>query len=179
LKALEKDDTSESHFEYENRLLRKALVRIGEPAFEALLEALRSKKMGRAAIKALMFFKDDRVVEPLIEAAVSTQRSLLTRGYAIDALGYLRPEQAFDHLLALLQDENVLIRGHAARTLGKYRDRRALEPIARSLEHPGKTEFMDWRRSAEIAIRRIEDPSYEGDDPGFFDHYLKFFEDVF
>ena len=55
----------------------------------------------------------------------------------------------------------------------------ALEPIKEALEHPGESQFMDWRRSADIAIRRIEDHSYEGDAPGFFDQYLRFFGDVF
>jgi len=78
--------------------------------------------MGRAAIKALMFFRDDRVVEPFIEASKDSEQSLQTRGYAIDAPGYLKPGQAFAELISMLEDEDVFICGHVARALGRYGD---------------------------------------------------------
>jgi len=40
--------------------------------------------------------------------------------YAIDALGYFKAPRAFEPLIAALQDEDVLTRGHAAVALGEY-----------------------------------------------------------
>lgn len=174
LDALENDDRSESAFEYENRLLRRTLIQIGEPALLGIIEALRSGRLGRAAVKVLMLFKDVRITEPLLEVVRDADHPVNTRAYALDALAYLQPPEAFDSLVSLLEDSNLLIRGHAARALGNYRDPRTLPAIRKSLQHPGTTPFMDWRKSAETALRRIEEPTFRGSDPGFFEQYLPF-----
>lgn len=49
LQALEQDDRNESVFEFEYPILRAALLRIGDPALHALMDALREGRLGRSA----------------------------------------------------------------------------------------------------------------------------------
>ena len=181
LEALQRDDRNEEFFEYERPILRKALLKIGDPALDALIDALRIGNLGRAAIKALMFFDDERIVEPLMRVAADRSRGLVDRCYAIDALSYRRPPQAFELLVSLLREVDVFIRGHTARALGNYRDERALEALMDSLESNGEIQLMDWlkftewRKSVEVAIIKIQNPEFKGNDPDFFEQYLRYF----
>ena len=129
LRAIQEDDRSESMVDYEHRFLREVLVKMEEPAFNKLIEALIEQSniiRGRAVVKTLVLFDDIRVVEPFVEVMLDERYGQTTRCYAIDALGYFKDPRAFEPLMAALHDEDVLIVGHAARALGEYQDKRAL-----------------------------------------------------
>jgi HEAT repeat protein len=172
LAAIVNDDHSEDASHLEHRILRDVLVRIGEPAFQAVVDTLNpTGVVRRAAVKTAVLFHDVRAVDPLIKVALSKRCGQLARLYAIDALGYFKDPRAFEPLITLLSDEEVIIRGTAARALAEYRDQRAVEPIRLALNHTGTSEWMDWRTTATEALKTIQNPYYKPRDRGFFINY--------
>jgi hypothetical protein len=89
--ALPNDDRSYEQQDWENRDLRRAIIQIGEPAFQALLTVLLpGSDVVRAAAKTLQLWGYRRAVESLIAATADEQVVLIGRLYAIDALADFR-----------------------------------------------------------------------------------------
>src|SRR5437764_736405 len=85
--ALKKDDRNSEHVGYENGSLRKAIIEIGEPAFEKLIEALApGSNMVRAAAKTLDRWGDKRAVDYMIVSMLNDDLDLNGRCYIIEAL---------------------------------------------------------------------------------------------
>jgi HEAT repeat protein len=61
---------------------------------------------------------------------------------AIDALGELQDKRAFEPILEILQNKNedIFVREHAARTIGKFRDIRAVNRLLNLFRTPISTE---------------------------------------
>jgi HEAT repeat protein len=102
--ALEKDDFNYESHEYENGFLRDAIKNIGEPAFQALIHALRPESnMRRAAAKTLKRWGDKRAVEPLIIAMFDQEYH--GKSYVIDAIAHFRDARAYDPLRDFLKSD--------------------------------------------------------------------------
>ena len=137
----------------------EALVKIGAPAVEPLIAALKDQNSWAraAAAQALGKIKDRRAVEPL-SAALGDERSDVRQAAAkaLDHLGW-KPAQdesagwywmakhdwdkcvalgalAMEPLIAALKDENEYVREAAARTLGEIKDPRAVQPLIDALQ---------------------------------------------
>lgn len=156
--ALEKDDYNAENDHYENGLLRQVFVQIGEPSFQAVIKALELKnRKGRATVKILASFDDPRAVPVLIGVMCDESFGVNTRMYAINGLGLFKDERAFEPLIEILRDRDVLIRGRAAWALARYNDPRALKPLRIALWHWGSSQWMDWRAEVKRAIKLISD----------------------
>ena len=97
----------------------EALVKIGAPAVEPLIAALKDKDsdVRYAAAKALGEIKDPRAVEPLI-AALGDESSGV-RLAAAKSLGEIKDPRAVEPLSAALKDENKYVRRAAAHALDR------------------------------------------------------------
>ncbi|MEM2145755.1 MAG: HEAT repeat domain-containing protein, partial [Candidatus Jordarchaeaceae archaeon] len=135
-----------------------ALIKIGEPAVEPLIRALRDDDHTRITlIWVLGQIGDKRATEPLIETLKDDDWHI--REAAAIALGNIKDERAVQPLIQTLKDEddnvwveavtaleeigepavepliqalkdqNKNLRWGAARALGKIRDRRAVQPL--------------------------------------------------
>jgi HEAT repeat protein len=104
----------------EREVAAKALVRIGAPAVEALIAALKDRsynyKVFFAAVGALVEISAP-AVEPLI-AALNDQNTDVREG-AVDALGQIGDARAIEPLIAALKDSNDDVRKAAAGALNK------------------------------------------------------------
>jgi hypothetical protein len=136
LVALKKDDRNSEHAGYENGALRKAIIEIGEPAFQKLLEALApGSNMVRAAAKTLDRWGDKRAVDYMTKSMLNDDVDLNGRCYIIEALGHFRDPKAFEPLKTALLHKDEFIRSHAARALAEYGDVDVLPSIFDALEH--------------------------------------------
>jgi HEAT repeat protein len=106
----------EWHFVWEAQV---ALTKIGVPAVEPLIVALKSKEpwVRERAARVLGEIGDTRAVEPLITAI--TGEKWIVRRAAIEALGKLGDVRAIEPLIAKLKDKDGYIRGDAAKALKK------------------------------------------------------------
>ncbi len=97
----------------------KALVNIGEPAVEPLIEALKdgNANFRYMAAEALEEIGDRRAVEPLIEAL--KDKDFTVRGMAASALGNIKDARAVEPLIKALKDEGRTVRSSAAEALEK------------------------------------------------------------
>ena len=100
----------------------EALVKIGAPAMEPLIAALKDKDskdsdVRQAAAEALGEIKDPRAVEPLI-AALGDESSGV-RLAAAKSLGEIKDPRAVEPLSAALKDENKYVRRAAAHALDR------------------------------------------------------------
>jgi HEAT repeat protein len=110
----------------------EALSKIGAPAVEALIGALRHDDddvRWKAAI-ALGEIGDPRAIEPLIILLCDEDR--FVKSHAALALGAIG-EPAVNPLLRALREGDGNLRWGAAIALGKIRDPRAIEPLIRAL----------------------------------------------
>lgn len=110
----------------------EALSKIGAPAVDALIEALRHHDddvRWKAAI-ALGEIGDPRAVEPLVTLLFDDDR--FVKSHAALALGAIG-EPAVKPLIHALRDGDGNLRWGAAIALGKIRDPRAIEPLIRAL----------------------------------------------
>jgi HEAT repeat protein len=144
--ALRKDDHNYDLQVIENPDLREAILRVGEPAFQAVVAMLKpGRRMVRAASKMLQLFDDPRAVDPLISAMRNEHIDLGYRQYAIEALGWFRDRRAFQPLIEALSDWSSYIRHQAARALAEYGDP-SVEPLIRkALEGEGSV----WRSTGQ------------------------------
>ncbi|WXG39961.1 MAG: HEAT repeat domain-containing protein [Candidatus Freyarchaeum deiterrae] len=159
----------------------EALAKIGEPAVEFLVLALKDDYwlVRQGAANALGNIRDKRAVEPLIQA-LKDKDMLVLRG-AIEALGKIGDERAvqvlihslnderfdireeavlalrnigkpaLDYLIQALKNENWFIRWGAARALGYIKDERAVKPLNEAL----KDEKWEIRMAAAISLEKI------------------------
>jgi len=112
----------------------RALVRIGEPAVEHLIQALRDMDLREGAIGVLEEIGSARAVEPLIRILKDNGKA---RSKAADALGKIGDVRAVEPLIEALSigyifDSSVQV--HAAGALGKIRDSRAVDPLIHALK---------------------------------------------
>lgn len=122
-------------FKSRNRNVQKnaafALVRIGEPAVDSLLQVLNDVNwVVRAnAITTLAEMKEQRAVEPCIRALKDSHHGV--RGAAAITLGELGDIRAVMPLIQSLNDEHPYVRREAVLALGSLEDVRAQEPLYR------------------------------------------------
>ena len=102
----------------------EALAKIGKPAVEPLIAAL--KDHDRAADALVKIGK--RAVEPLIAAL--KDENIHVRSNAVYVLGEIKDQRAVEPLIAALKDENIHVRARAADALRKI-DQRALPRLLR------------------------------------------------
>jgi len=110
-----------------------ALGKIGEPATEPLMAALKHKDPGvcQEAAKALGEIGDLRAVKPLI--ATFRVKNAFVRNSVTEVLAKIgRP--AVEPLIAALRDEDPFMRRGAARALGGIGDVQAVEPLIAALK---------------------------------------------
>lgn len=128
---------------------RHALVEIGEPAIEPLIEALEIR--GNVANWARGTLVEMAAIDPLIQALENGSDDV--RYLAVDGLGTIRGERVVEPLIQALKDENTKVRWVAAMHLGNIRDKRAIEPLIQALEDRSE----DVRRNAKNSLERIEE----------------------
>jgi HEAT repeat protein len=106
-----------------------ALEKIGAPAVEQLIVALKDRDMHvrMVAATALGNICDARALNPLLIALDDTDEGVRWR--AADALGKLGDILAVEPLIDMLGDDDVNVRAQAARALGKIGDASAVGPL--------------------------------------------------
>jgi HEAT repeat protein len=107
----------------------QTLVKMGQPAVEPLIAALRDPRplVSMHAAEALGQIQDVRAVEPLI-AALSDPRDGV-RMFAARALGQLGDARAVEPLVVALRDPHRNVSTEAIQALGHTGDARAIEPL--------------------------------------------------
>ena len=135
----------------------EALVKIGEPAVEPLINALKDEdsSVRRKAAEALGEIGDERAVEPLINAL--KDEDSFVRWEAAEALVKIG-EPAVEPLIHALKDEDSDVRAAAAMALGKIGDERAIEPLTEALED----ESYQVREAAKKALADIQKQKIPG-----------------
>ena len=98
-----------------------------------LISALKSKSIEHrtAAVYALGMMREPRAVTHLEAMVANTKEPPTVRGYAVEALAYLKKRRSFNVLLAALQDQEPEVRWWAAFALGELGDKRALPELKR------------------------------------------------
>jgi HEAT repeat protein len=118
------------------------LTKLGGPAREALLNALKSSdfidardpssisQRSAGVLWALGKMREPRAVEPLIGLLAREEATLAVR-YAVEALGDIEDARAVEPLIQLLRNSSrdSYARDAAARALGVLKDARAIEPL--------------------------------------------------
>jgi HEAT repeat protein len=132
-----------------------ALVNIGEPAVEPLIELLNHKDRWARTGAAIALGKigDKRAVEPLINVLQDSERNV--RWYAAESLGMIGDKRAVLPLIKALSDSDVTVSKHAAEALGNLGDSRAVEPLINVFEK-GRV-----RESAIAALGKLGDDRIE------------------
>jgi len=127
----------------------KALVKIGKPAVQPLIAALKDENLyvRLNAAKALGNITDPRAVEPLIAALKDENRWV--RKNVAEALVKIG-EPAIKPLIAALKDENSDVRWMATKALVKI-GKPAVQPLIAAL----KDENLYVRRNAAYALWKI------------------------
>ena len=158
-----------------------ALVKIGEPTVELLINALKDKewRVRWQAAETLGEIRDLRAIKPLIntlndenngvrsnsiialvkigEPTVELLINVLTdkegqiRGQAAETLGEIGDLRAVIPLISTLKDENPWVRMTAVNALGNIGDARAVEPLQNVLND----ENYDVQMTAAIAIEKL------------------------
>jgi hypothetical protein len=118
--------------------LGKTLGKIGEPAVEPLIQALKNEhwSVREGAAEALGEIGSTRAVEPLIQALKDedSYEDSYVRRKAARALGEIRSTRAVEPLIQALKDEDWCVRQEAAEALGKIGDEKAVEPLIQVLK---------------------------------------------
>ncbi len=112
----------------------KTLVKIGKPAVEALITALRHEdsNVRERSAYALAKIRDPRAVEFLI--ARLNDEVLRIRSVAALALGEIGDPRAVEPLIHALKDEDLEVRMDVAEALGDIEDPRAVKPLIAALK---------------------------------------------
>jgi HEAT repeat protein len=133
------------------------LVRIGSPAVDPLIGALRhpnsriryhaASALGSIALGGI---KAHNAVPPLIEALHDENSQV--KNFAARSLGYIDDQQAVEPLIHALRDEDMGVRGDAASALGKLKTKRAIRPLLAMLkERKQNYQFAAEARLPEMA----------------------------
>ena len=117
---------------YLGELAEDTLVRIGEPAIEPLIKALKSdnRHIRAGAAVALGKTGNARAVGPLMEALKDKDRKI--EGWAAKGLGLIG-EPAVEPLIKVINEDGYEFQ-LVARALGEIGDPRAIEPLIASLK---------------------------------------------
>jgi HEAT repeat protein len=113
---------------------RRALVRIGPPAVQPLIKAMKNED---PALNEMAQRLDFETINPGIVQEKCAR-----------VLGDIGDSSATDELIKLLEDERPVVRGHAAIALGKIGDKKAFEEVKPILfmephgAHPGVIEAL-------------------------------------
>jgi len=139
------------------------LVRIGSPAVDPLIGALRhanariryhaASALGSLALRGI---KVHHAVPSLIEALHDENAQV--RNFAARSLGDYDDQRAVEPLIHALRDEDMGVRGDAASALGKLKNKRAIRPLLAML----KERKQNYQFAVE-ALREITGQSF-GDD---------------
>ena len=138
---------------YISSAARDALVNLGEPAVEPLIEALKDEDyhVRDGAADALGNIGDERAIEPLIQTLKDKEWPV--RSGAAHALGKIGDINAVEPLINALEDEESFVRWAAAQALGNIGDNQAVGPLIEAL----KDEDYMVREHAAIALGNIGD----------------------
>lgn len=112
----------------------KTLGKIGEPAVEPLIAALKNKKshVRKYAAVGLGIIKDPRAVEPLI-ALIDKELYSEVIEESVRALGAIPAPRVAEPLFSALKDEDSGVRAAAITGLVNIKDKRAFEPLIAKL----------------------------------------------
>jgi HEAT repeat protein len=161
----------------------ESLVKMGKPAVEPLIQAMKDKNRYVRKGAAYVFFEtgDARAVEPLVKALgdeyddvckvvgdalvkigapavepliqASQDENKDVRRKAVEALVKIEDERAVEPLIQALQDDDFVVRREAAEALVKIGDARAVDSLIQAL----KDEDFVVRQEAAEALVKIED----------------------
>lgn len=131
--------------------LKQALISIGAPAVEPLIETLQNTDpyLQEFAISALGEIKDPRAVSPLI-AMLKESNNHIPVYKALVNIG----EPSVVMLIETLQDGDIEAAGYAAKALGEIKDARAVEPLISALNNEDFY-YRDW---VATSLGQIGDP---------------------
>jgi HEAT repeat protein len=135
----------------------EALVKIGAPAVEPLIAALKDEveRVRKAAAETLVKIGAP-AVEPLI-AAWRDSSNWHVRQAAVGALGQIGDARAVKPLIGALKNRDEYMRKAAAWALGQIGDPRAVEPLIAALK-----DEVEWvRKAAAWALVKIGAPAVE------------------
>ncbi|WP_292389478.1 HEAT repeat domain-containing protein [Methanosarcina sp. UBA5] len=129
-----------------------ALVEIGKPAVEPLIKILQDENedsfLQVKAIAVLAGIKDERAIQPMIQALKEEPELDADLGYNLSLMG----ESAVEPLIQALDDEDPKVRARAAEALGRIGDKRAVGPLTDALDD--KDEMV--RTFAKLGLENIE-----------------------
>ena len=138
-----------------------ALVNIGSPAFEPLLNMLKDSNANLRAYATdiLSAIKDPRSVEPLITLLKDSNANVRT--HTALALGEINDPRAVEPLIATLKDTDPGVRKTAVKALENLSDQHALEVIAidRSIESHIREVAISHLTNQDILMRISNDAS--------------------
>lgn len=151
LKILAEDPAHEMRYR-----AARALGELGDPrAVDMLLPAARRHEMADrlGAIEALGKLGDPRAVDALVERLTNDEEWPVRRAAVLGISQLAEPDVARELLWPAMQDRESWVRTLTALTLGRLRDRRALDALLEILENPDSTFFRD---AAAEAIETID-----------------------
>lgn len=129
-----------------------ALIAIGEPAIEPLIEILQDKNedvyLQMKVVAVLAGIKDERAIQPMIQALKEKPELQADLGYNLGLIG----EPAVEPLITVLGDEDSSVRVRAAEALGRIGNKRAVEPLKVALNDEDET----VRVFAKLGLKSIE-----------------------
>lgn len=129
--------------------------------FPKLISALKSKSIEHrtAAVYALGMMREPRAVTHLEAMVANTKESPTVRGYAVEALAYLKKRRSFNVLIAALNDPEPEVRWWAAFALGELGDKRALPELKRvaSVDKGRAQDGSSVRSEARRAYNRLSE----------------------
>ena len=130
-----------------------ALARIGKPAIERLIQALKDKnsRVRQYAAESLGEIGDARAFESLIQAL--KDEDVLVRRNAAKSLGEIGDARAVEFLIRALKDEEDCVRINAVDSLGVIGDARAATAVLQALKDSGS----QVRKSAAAVLIKIVD----------------------
>lgn len=112
---------------------------------------IESDAISSEAIKLLGELHDARAYDPLV--LIYKKESLVKRKAALNALGEMQDLLAFDILIEALDDKDYIIVISGARSLEKLGDKRAVEPLIRSIDKVNNNENWEgWEGKAAINV---------------------------
>lgn len=108
-----------------------ALIKIGSPSVEFIIEGLRNKDPEIQALSVFILGKigDKQAVEALIEVLNNKENESFLRVKSMEVLRKIGDKKTIAPIIKCLQDEDEEIRFTAIETLGQYRCREAIEPL--------------------------------------------------
>lgn len=129
-----------------------ALVEIGKPTVEPLIKILQDKNedvfLQTKVIAVLAGIKDERAIQPMIQALKEETELDADLGYNLGLMG----EPAVEPLIQVLDDEDPRVRVRAAEALGRIGDERAIKPLTDALNDKDET----VRTFAKMGLESIE-----------------------